>query len=411
MRVALVSTPVYRSLEELTRPPPANAAESPVRPVDRQPSIDAASSSSGLTYATIPPELLAPTPLDNAAAGSSIAAGRHDPVKRSAKNLNPAPPAIQRAPSPFNAPAFADAPQATLGLPPSAFTLSGVPQASYSLPPIPGLLSRAGTSKADDQLAEGYSQPPSRLTSLHAIVQQVQSFGQPDAHAKVDRWRTQVDTETSRSGKRAPSSNDEAALADPDVDPPFSKASASTDAVRPASSLSPALVPKPKKGKAAATKKAIQEQDAGRPKKAPKRKRVKDDEQPGANSPEHGISSKALVKMLPKRRKVFGRAKENEAESMDDETDYECAQLARLNSVPAQLTFLLDRDVSSPPHRRRGTTKKRAAASRTAGEASNEVKARKRAAKSSEPDDSVRPVCASSYARSDGRLTPGNGAS
>ncbi|BGO99169.1 proteophosphoglycan [Rhodotorula toruloides ATCC 204091] len=343
--------------------------ESPVRPLDRQPSIDAASSSSGLTYATIPPELLAPTRSKNAAADPSKAAGRHDPGKRPVKSLNPAPPAIQRAPSPFNALSPADAFQASIGLPPSAFTLSGAPQASYSLPPIPGLLSRAATSKADDHLAEGYSQPPSRLTSLHAIVQQGQAPGQSDPHAKVDRWRAQVDAETNRSGKRAPSSSDEATLADPDVDPRLSKASASTDAVRPASSLSPAVAPPiPKKVRAAAQKKATQDQDAGRPKKAPKRKRIEDDEQPSAKSPEHAISSKALVKMLPKRRKVFGRAKENEAESADDETDYE--------------------DVSSAPHRRRGATKKRVAASRTAGKAVDEVRVRKRATKGSEPDNS-----------------------
>ncbi|BGP28542.1 hypothetical protein JCM10296v2_000278 [Rhodotorula toruloides] len=319
----------------------------------------------GLTYATIPPELLAPTRAKNGAAASSTAAGRHDPGKRQVKSLNPAPPAIQRAPSPFNAPASADALQASIGLPPSAFTLTGAPQASYSLPPIPGLLPRAGTSNADNQLAEGYIQPPSRLTSLHTIIQQGQSPGQADPHAEVDRWRAQVDAETNRSGKRALNSDDEVALADPDVDPRLSKASASTDAVRPASSLSPAMAPKPTKGKPATQKKPTKDQDAGRPKKAPKRKRVKEDEPPSGNSPEHAISSKALVKMLPKRRKVFGRAKENEAESAD-ETDYE--------------------DVSSPPHRRRGATKKRVAALRPAGKAVDEVKERKR--KGSEPDDS-----------------------
>ncbi|BGP21385.1 proteophosphoglycan [Rhodotorula toruloides] len=330
--------------------------KSPIGPLVRQPSGDAASSSSGLTYATIPIGLPAQNHSRDAADASSIGAGRHDLRQRLETGPAFARPVLQRAPSPFNAPPSADAGRMPIDLPPSAFMRTVARQTSYSLPPIPALLSREGTSKAEDKLAEGHSQPVSRLNTLHAIVQQGQVPVQTDPVAKIDRWRAQVEAETQRSGKRATSLDP--AFVDADVVALPSKASASTDAVRPASSLSPALPPKQKKGKGAAAEEMNEFQDAARLKKAPNRKRIKQDNHASASSPERVISSKTLVKMLPKRRKVFGRAKENKAESGDEETDYG--------------------DFSSPHHHRRGVTKKRAAASRAAGKAGKEVKATKR---------------------------------
>lgn len=322
------STPTFRTDANREADPAlpwSVADQTPVRPRDRQPSMDAASSSSDLSYVTLPPELHAGTRPRNAVGSSLTGAKQRDSRYHPETGLGHVPP---RAPSPFNSPPPVTAAQASAGLPPSAFTLTGASPRPYTLPPVPELSLHASTSRAEGRSAQGYRQPPSRLTSLHAIVQQEQLPAQADPAAIIDRWRARVDAETKSAGKRASSSSAYVPSVAENADSLTNDGPASVDAVRPASSLSPALPSKRKKVESTAATKATLSEGAKHSKRASKRKRPEEKGHPPAESPERAISSKALVKMLPKRRKVFGRAKENEAEAVEDETDYECARLA-----------------------------------------------------------------------------------